>query len=87
LFQSINFSATVGKVSGSAIDNIFVDCGRIKSHYLSLVINGLPDLEAHYLVLNDVFNHHKNKQQSFRTKVISKEAITEFQNLLKWKLG
>jgi hypothetical protein len=83
LFQSINFSVRVGKVSSSAVDNIFIDHGRIKSHYVSPVINGLPDYEAQYLVLSDVFNHHKNKQQSFRTKIISKEAITEFQNLLK----
>jgi hypothetical protein len=70
LFQSINFSATVGKISSSAIDH-----GRIKSH-ISPVINGLPDREAQYLVSSDVFNHHKNKKQSFRTKIISKEAIT-----------
>ena len=82
LFQSINFSATVGKVSSSAIDIIFIDHGRIKSHYVSPVINGLPDHETQYLVLSDVFNHHKNKEQSFRTKIISKEAIAEFQNLL-----
>jgi hypothetical protein len=83
LFQSINFLATVGKVSSSATDNIFVDHGRIKPHYVSPVINGFPDYEAQYLVLSDVFNHHKNKQQSLRTKIMSNEAITEFQNLLK----
>jgi hypothetical protein len=78
LFQSINFSAAVGEVSSSAVVKIFVDHCRIKSLYVSPVISSLPDHKAQYMVLNDVFNHHKKKQQSFRTMIISKEAIIEF---------
>jgi hypothetical protein len=58
---------------------MFVDYGRINSHRISCIINGLFDQEVHYLVFNYVFSHHK---QSFRTKIISNEAITEFQNML-----
>jgi hypothetical protein len=77
LFQAINFPTRISKVYSSAFDNIFVDCGRINSHCVLPTINGLSDPEAQYLVLNDVFNHHKDKKQSFRTRAIPKEAITE----------
>jgi len=82
LYQAINFPTTIGKVYSSAFDNIFVYCGRINSHCLLPIINGLSDHEAQYLVLNYVFNLHKDKKQSFRTRTLPKEAITEFQNTL-----
>jgi hypothetical protein len=46
------------------------------------MINGLSDHEVQYLVLSDAFNHHKNKNQTCRTRIISKETTTEFQNML-----
>jgi len=82
LFQATNFPTRIGKAYSSAYDNTFVDCGRINSHYVLPIINGLSDHEAQYLVLNDFFNHHKDKNQSFRTRTIPKEAITELQNML-----
>jgi len=78
LFQSMNFPTRIGKVSSSAIHNPIVDHSWINSHYIYPVINDLSDNEVHYLVLSNVFNHHKNKKQSFRNTIISKEAITEF---------
>jgi hypothetical protein len=69
-------------IASFAIDNIFVYHGRIDSYYVSPIINGLSDHEAQYLVLRDVFHLHKNKKLSFRTRIISKEATTEFQNML-----
>jgi hypothetical protein len=50
LFQSINFQTRIGKVATFVIDNIFVDHGRINSHYASP--HDLSDHEAQYLVLS-----------------------------------
>jgi len=80
LFQSISFWTRIGKVSSFATDNVFVDHGRINSHYVSP--HGLSDHKAQYLVLINVFNHHKNNKQSFRTGLIYKEAIIYFQYML-----
>lgn len=62
LFQSINFRTRIDKVSSSAIHNLFVDHSRINSHCIYPVINNISDNGVHYLVLNNVFNHHKNKK-------------------------
>jgi hypothetical protein len=80
LFQSINFQTRFGKVSIFAVDNIFVDHGRINSHHVPP--HGLSDHEAQYLVLSNAYNHHKNEKQSFRTGLIYKEAITYFYSML-----
>lgn len=81
MFQAINFPTRIGMVYSFAFYNIFVDYGRINSHYVLHIINGLSEHEAQYLVLNNVFNHHKDKKQQFRTRTIPKEAITAFQNM------
>jgi endonuclease/exonuclease/phosphatase family metal-dependent hydrolase len=59
LFQSIRFQTRIGKVSSFAIDNIFVDHGRINSCYV--LPHGLSEHEAQYFVLSNVYNHHRNK--------------------------
>ena len=61
---------------------IFVDHGIINSHYISPISSGLSDHETQCLVLSNVFKYHKNKKQSFRTRITFKETITEFQSML-----
>jgi len=82
LFQSINFPTRIAfKVSSSAINICLLT--MVELTHVAYLVQSMAFLTRRLNIwFSIVFSHHKNKQQSFRTKIISTEAIIEFQNML-----
>jgi endonuclease/exonuclease/phosphatase family metal-dependent hydrolase len=83
LFHRVDFATRIQNKSGTAIDNIFVDNSRLGSTIISPLINGLSDHDAQLLTINNIHAATKKVFLKKRTRIIKREALTNFQSLLK----
>ena len=67
----------ITKDSSEAIDNIFVDYGRLNTFHVFSLANGLSDDEAQYLCVNSVFGHHTNNRL-VKKRIITKSGVSTF---------
>jgi hypothetical protein len=54
LFHVVDFPTRITKDSSSAIDNIFMEYGRVNTFQVFSLANGLSDHEAQYLSVSNV---------------------------------
>jgi hypothetical protein len=79
----ISFPTRIYYSKGSAIDNIFIDNTRLHSVTVSPIINGLSDHDTQYLILKTVLSRNKSSGFPSKTRVICRNSVSSFQELLK----
>jgi hypothetical protein len=84
-FSIVDFPTRIQNTSGSAIDNIFIDCYRYGNYTISTHINGLSDHDAQILYMSNISVHNHNSNRHF-VRVFDKASSKEFLTQLSYEI-
>jgi hypothetical protein len=67
--------------STTTMDNIFIHNARFSSFCISLIVNGLSDHDAQFLIVNNIMSEVNSTPLKQETRKINNETIAHFQHL------